>query len=40
VAPAVAGAIVVGVGYAGLFPLAALLSVLGALAVLPIRGVR
>ncbi|MFD1919636.1 MFS transporter [Streptomyces beijiangensis] len=40
VAPAVAGAIVVGVGYAGLFPVAAVLSVLGACAVFPIKGVK
>jgi len=40
VAPAVAGAVVLLFGFAGLFPVAMLLSVLGALAVLPIRSVR
>lgn len=40
VAPAVAGAVVLLFGFAGLFPVAMVLSVLGALAVLPIRSVR
>ena len=40
VAPAIAGAVVLTFGFAGLFPAAILLSVLGALAVLPIRSVR
>ncbi|MGV2982116.1 MFS transporter [Microbacterium sp. AGC85] len=39
-APAVAGAIVLTVGYVWLFPTAIALCVLGALAVLPIRSVR
>jgi MFS family permease len=39
-APALAGAVVLAFGYAGLFPAAIALSVLGALAVLPIRSVR
>jgi MFS family permease len=39
-APALAGAVVLAFGYAGLFPAAITLSVLGALAVLPIRSVR
>jgi len=39
-APALAGAVVIAFGYAGLFPAAITLSVLGALAVLPIRSVR
>ncbi|MBT2550559.1 MFS transporter [Arthrobacter sp. ISL-65] len=40
VAPAVAGAIVLAFGFAGLFPVGIILSILGALAVLPIRSVR
>lgn len=40
VAPALAGAVVLGFGFAGLFPVAILLSILGALLVLPIRSVR
>ncbi len=40
VAPAVAGAVVLLFGFAGLFPVAMVLSVLGAVAVLPIRSVR
>ncbi len=40
VAPALAGAVVLTFGFAGLFPAAIVLSVLGALAVLPIRSVR
>lgn len=40
IAPAVAGAVVLGFGYAGIFPVAIALSLLGALAVLPIRSVR
>lgn len=39
-APALAGTVVLAFGYAGLFPAAIALSVLGALAVLPIRSVR
>lgn len=39
-APALAGAVVLAFGFAGLFPAAIALSVLGALAVLPIRSVR
>jgi MFS family permease len=40
VAPAIAGVVVLTFGFAGLFPVGILLSVLGALAVLPIRSVR
>ncbi|MDO9589593.1 MAG: MFS transporter [Microcella sp.] len=40
VAPALAGVVVLSFGFAGLFPAAIALSVLGALAVLPIRSVR
>lgn len=40
VAPAVAGTIVLAVGYVWLFPTAMLLCVLGSLAVIPIRSVR
>lgn len=40
IAPAVAGAIVLAVGYVGLFPTAIVLCVLGAIAVLPITSVR
>ncbi|WP_309127459.1 MFS transporter [Microbacterium sp.] len=39
-APALAGAIVLTAGYAWLFPIAIVLSVFGALAVIPIRSVR
>ena len=39
-APAVAGAIVLTFGFAGLFPVGIILSVLGAFAVWPIRSVR
>lgn len=39
-APGVAGAIVLTFGYAGLFPVAIVLGILGALAVWPIRSVR
>lgn len=39
-APGVAGAIVLSFGYAGLFPIGIVLSVLGAFAVWPIKGVR
>ena len=39
-APAVAGAIVLAIGYAWLFPTAIVLSLLGALAVIPIKSVR
>ncbi|MBN9176516.1 MAG: MFS transporter [Microbacterium sp.] len=39
-APAVAGAIVLAVGYAGLFPVAIVLGILGALAIWPIKSVR
>ena len=39
-APAVAGAIVLAVGYSWLFPTAIVLSLLGALAVIPIKSVR
>ena len=40
VAPALAGVVVLTFGFAGLFPAAITLSVLGAVAVLPIRAVR
>ncbi len=40
IAPAIAGAVVLAFGFVGLFPAAIALSVLGALAVLPIRSVR
>ncbi|UTT61560.1 MFS transporter [Microcella humidisoli] len=40
IAPAIAGAVVLAFGFVGLFPAAITLSVLGALAVLPIRSVR
>lgn len=40
VAPALAGAVVLAFGFAGLFPVAILLSILGALLVLPVRSVR
>jgi MFS family permease len=40
VAPALAGAIVVVLGYAGLFPVGILLCLLGGLAVLPVKAVR
>jgi hypothetical protein len=40
IAPAVAGAIVLALGYAPLFPIVGLIALAGALAVLPIRGVR
>ena len=39
-APAVAGAIVLAFGYAGLFPVAIVLGILGALAIWPIKSVR
>lgn len=39
-APGVAGAIVLAFGYAGLFPIAIVLSILGAFAVWPIRAVK
>jgi MFS family permease len=39
-APAIAGAIVLSVGYIGLFPVGIVLSVLGAFAVLPIKASR
>ncbi len=39
-APGVAGAIVLAAGYAALFPIAIVLSVLGALAIMPIKAVR
>jgi len=39
-APAVAGAIVLSFGYAGLFPVAIVLGVLGAVAIWPIKSVR
>jgi MFS family permease len=39
-APAIAGAIVLGFGYIGLFPVGIILSVLGAFAVLPIKASR
>ncbi len=39
-APAVAGAIVLAVGYQGLFPVAIVLGILGAFAIWPIKGVR
>ena len=39
-APAVAGAIVLALGYAGLFPVAIVLGILGALAIWPIKSVR
>jgi MFS family permease len=38
--PAVAGAIVLAFGYAGLFPVAIVLGILGALAIWPIKSVR
>ena len=40
IAPAIAGGVVLAFGFVGLFPAAIALSVLGALAVLPIRSVR
>jgi MFS family permease len=40
IAPAIAGLVVLALGFVGLFPAAIVLSVLGALAVLPIRSVR
>jgi MFS family permease len=39
-APGVAGIIVIAFGYAGLFPIGIALSILGALAVWPIKAVR
>jgi len=39
-APGVAGVIVLSAGYSALFPIAIVLSVLGALAIMPIRSVR
>ncbi len=39
-APAIAGAIVLGFGYIGLFPVGIVLSILGAFAVLPIKASR
>jgi hypothetical protein len=39
-APAVAGAIVLAFGFAGLFPVGIVLSILGAFAVWPIKATR
>lgn len=39
-APAIAGAVVLGIGYIGLFPIGIALSILGAFAVLPIKASR
>lgn len=39
-APAISGAIVLGFGYAGLFPVAIVLGILGAFAIWPIKSVR
>ncbi|GLZ27973.1 MFS transporter [Lentzea sp. NBRC 105346] len=40
IAPAVAGVIVTGVGYAGLFPVGIVFALLGGLAIVPIKSVR